>query len=564
MDANSNLPLSVLMSNQTQLHEVRRRSAGFHPSIWGHYFLPYSTQTKEADTQEWQEHQQLKEKVKNMLVEAPHISSQKLDLINKIQRLGVSYQFEKEIEATLQLIFRSYYESNIQQDENDLYIVSLRFRLLRQHGYCVPCRVFEKFTEFDGKFKESLTDNVQAIINLYEASHLRVHGEKILDEALTFSTSYLQSMQPANLTDHLKSQVSEALKWPICKRLTRIEAKRYISIYESDQSHDVVLLKFAKLDFNMLQKEHQWEIGCLTRWWKELDFAKKLPFARDRLVECYLWTLGVYFEQQYYLPRKFLTEVLAIATVIDDLFDVHGTLEELLLFNNAIQRWDVSAINELPEYMRVCYIALLDIYAQMEKELGPKGRAYQVNYAITEMKKLVGAYYDEAKWFHDGSPPNFEEYMKNAIASSGITMVATSSLVGMSEDFVTKEVFDWVAKEPLMVRASEIIARLMNDIAGHKVEQQRGDVDSTVECYMKQYEKSEEETVKELQEQITNAWKDINQELLIPTVVPMHILIQIANVARVIDLLYKNGDIYTHSKIELKIVITSLLVDPVV
>ncbi|XP_031097222.1 valencene synthase-like [Ipomoea triloba] len=354
MAANNNIPLSVLTSHD--MHKGSRRSAGFHPSIWGHYFLPYSTQTKEANTQECQEHQQLKEKVKNILVEAPQISSQKLELINKIQRLGVSYQFEKEIEATLQLIFRRYYESNIQEDdENDLYIVSLRFRLLRQHGYPVPCGVFEKFTGFDGKFKES--DNVQAIINLYEASHLRVHGENILDEALIFSTLYLQSMQP-NLTNHLKSQVNEALKRPIWKRLTRIEAKRYISIYEFDESHDVVLLKFAKLDFNMLQKEHQWEIGCLTRW-------------------------------------------------------------------------DASAINELPEYMRVCYIALLDIYAQMERELGPKGRAYQVNYAISEMKKLVGAYYEEAKWFHDGSPPNFEEYMKNAIASSGYMMVATSSLAGI-------------------------------------------------------------------------------------------------------------------------------------
>ncbi|XP_031096710.1 (-)-germacrene D synthase-like [Ipomoea triloba] len=115
-----------------------------------------------------------------------------------------------------------------------------------------------------------------------------------------------------------------------------------------------------------------------------------------------------------------------------------------------------------------------------------------------------------------------------------------------------------------MVRASAIIARLMNDIAGHEVEQQRGDVDSTVECYMKQYGKSEEETVKELQEQITNAWKDIKQECLEPNFVPMPILIQIANLAKVIDLLYKYGDIYTHSTTELKVVITSLLIDPVV
>lgn len=44
--ANNNLPLSVLTTSQTQMHEVTRRSAGFHPSIWGHYFLRYSSQPK--------------------------------------------------------------------------------------------------------------------------------------------------------------------------------------------------------------------------------------------------------------------------------------------------------------------------------------------------------------------------------------------------------------------------------------------------------------------------------------------------------------------------------------
>ncbi|XP_019181135.1 PREDICTED: (-)-germacrene D synthase-like [Ipomoea nil] len=560
--AASNQPLSVLTSNRTQLHEVTRRSANFHPTIWGDYFLSYSSRQKETNTQEQQEHHRLKEKVKNMLVEAPHISSQKLDLIDKLQRLGVSYQFKKEIEAILQHIFEAHHEFS-GKDENDLYMVSLQFRLLRQEGYHVPSNVFERFKDNDGKFKESLTNNVQAMLSLYEASHLRVHEEKILDEALTFTTSHLETMLPS-LTNSLRSEVRQSLQRPLHKRLTRIEAKRYISTYELDQSHNVVLLKFAKLDFNMLQKEHQWEIGSLTRWWKDMDFIKKLSFARDRLVECYLWALGVYFEPQYYLPRKFLTQVLALATVIDDIFDVYGTPNELLIFNDAIQRWDASAINELPNYMGVCYSALLDIYAQMEKELGPKGRAYQVKYAIIEMKKLVGAYYEEAKWFHDGSPPNFEEYMKNAIASSGYMMVATSSLVGIPEDFVTKEAFDWVTNEPLIVRASSIIARLMDDIAGHKVEQQRGDVDSAVECYMKQYGKSEEETVKDLQEQITCAWKDMNQECLKPTIVHMPILIRVVNLARVIDLLYKDKDIYTHSTTELKAIITSLLVDPII
>ena len=45
------------------------------------------------------------------------------------------------------------------------------------------------------------------------------------------------------------------------------------------------------------------------RWWKDLDFATKLPFARDRIVECYFWIVSVYFEPQYSLARKIHLQV---------------------------------------------------------------------------------------------------------------------------------------------------------------------------------------------------------------------------------------------------------------
>nr|GMD74169.1 (E,E)-germacrene B synthase-like isoform X2 [Ipomoea batatas] len=487
-----NQPLSILTSNRPQLHEVTRRSANYHSTMWGDYFLPYSSQGKKADDpqEEWQEHGQLKEKVKNMLVGAPYICSQKLDLINNIQRLGVGYQFENEIEATLQHIFKVYYQLKVEKDEeDDLYAVSLRFRLLRQHGYHVSCNMFEKFLDGDGKFKESLTNNVQAILSLYEASHLRLHGETILDDALKFTTHYLDFVLP-NLTHPLRSQVSEALKQPIWKRLTRIEARRYISVYEGDETHDIILLKFAKLDFNLLQKEHQKELGNLTRW-------------------------------------------------------------------------DPSVVNELPEYMRLCYVSLLDVYAEMEKELAVKGGSYRINYAKNEMKKLLRGYYQEAKWFHDGYSPKFEEYMKVALVTGAYMMLSTNSLVGMYQDFVTEEAFNWVTREPLMVRASSVICRLIDDMAGHEFEQQRGHLDSAVECYIKQYGKSKEETFNEFRGRVNNAWKDINQECLKPTVFPMPILIRVVNLARVIDLLYKDGDNYTHPTAKLKALITSVLVDPI-
>nr|GMD52385.1 (-)-germacrene D synthase-like [Ipomoea batatas] len=532
MAANSQL-LSALPSNQTPMDEVTRRSANFHPTIWGDYFLTYSSQPMEVDTEDWLEHQKLKEEIKNMLVEAPNISSQKLDLINKIQRLGVYYQFENEIDASLEYIFKAYDDFNDGEDENDLYVVSLRFRLLRQDGYHVSAGVLEKFKDCNGKFKESLINNVQAMLSLYEASHLRVHGKQILEEALTFTTSRLESMLP-HLSDPLRSQVREALKQPIRRRLTRLDAQKFISTYEHDGTQDALLLKFAKLDFNLLQRQHQRELGSLTRWWKGLDVPNKLPFARDRLVECYFWTLGTYFEPKYQLARKFILKIISLTSIVDDIYDVYGTADELKLFTDAVQRWDVSATNQLPEYMRSTYIYLLDTYAEMEKELANEGESYRVNYAKIEMTKLVGAYHEESKWYNDGCSPTFEEYMKVALITG-----------------------------PLIVRASEIVGRLMDDITGYEFEQQRGHFESSVQIFMKEYGKSKEETTTELQEQVINAWKDINQECLKPTVFPMPILTRILNLTRVIDLLYHDGDLYTHSKTKLKQIITSTLVNPI-
>ncbi|CAA3000096.1 (-)-germacrene D synthase-like [Olea europaea subsp. europaea] len=113
---------------------------------------------------------------------------------------------------------------------------------------------------------------------------------------------------------------------------------------------------------------HQKELSDITQWWKALEFEKKLPFARDRLVECYFWILCVYFEPQYSLARKILTKVIATASTIDDIYDVYGTLDELKLFTDAIEMWDFSAGDQLPSYMQYFYKSLLDVYLEAERE----------------------------------------------------------------------------------------------------------------------------------------------------------------------------------------------------
>ena len=74
-------------------------------------------------------------------------------------------------------------------------------------------------------------------------------------------------------------------------------------------------------------------------WWKDLEFKIRLPYARDRLVECYFWSVSVYFEPQYALARRILTKVIGIASIIDDTYDVYGTIDELQVFTDAVHRF---------------------------------------------------------------------------------------------------------------------------------------------------------------------------------------------------------------------------------
>lgn len=88
---------------------------------------------------------------------------------------------------------------------------------------------------------------------------------------------------------------------------------------------------------------------------------------------------------------------------------------------------------------------------------------------------------------------------------------------------------------------------------------------SAIECYMKQHGVSEEEAVKVLKQEIGNAWKDINGELLkLSDDVPKPLLDRFLNLARAIDFMYKDGkDHCTHSYF-MKDNVASLLRDPAI
>lgn len=54
----------------------------------------------------------------------------------------------------------------------------------------------------------------------------------------------------------------------------------------------------------------------------------KLGFCRDRAVEMYLWSLDMVPWEECSRARIVLAKVVGLATLMDDIYDVHATFEE--------------------------------------------------------------------------------------------------------------------------------------------------------------------------------------------------------------------------------------------
>lgn len=78
----------------------------------------------------------------------------------------------------------------------------------------------------------------------------------------------------------------------------------------------------------------------INRWWEQTSLGEKLPFARARVVESYIMTIigPLQLDQCGYNSRIMCSKANCLVTVIDDMFDVYGTLQELQLFNDTIRR----------------------------------------------------------------------------------------------------------------------------------------------------------------------------------------------------------------------------------
>ncbi|THU71986.1 hypothetical protein C4D60_Mb04t07340 [Musa balbisiana] len=374
-----------------------------------------------------------------------------------------------------------------------------------------------------------------------------------------------------HLEPHLREHVAHALELPLNWRMPRLQTRSFIEACQQRKANtNPVLLELAKLDFNRVQSIHQRELREVSRyfelalleschvhsalvhksanfspnfwlsirWWRNLGLAQRLRFSRDRLMENYFWTVGWAFEPQFARCSEAQTKANCLITTIDDVYDVYGTMDELELFTDAVDRWDVNATGKLPEYMKICFLALFnttnDTAYKVMKEKGLDiiphlTKAFHFLNSAT--LGFSGQMYARHTWWKQGDTTRatHEEYLENA-------------LVSVSGDDVSQETLEDFHGCPEIARRSSMILRLCDDLGTSKDELERGDVPKSIQCYMHESGLSEYEARYHIRRLIREKWRAINGDPSFTSRFEENLKMMIINVPRMAQCMCQYGD----------------------
>ncbi|XP_050893879.1 (3S,6E)-nerolidol synthase 1 isoform X2 [Lathyrus oleraceus] len=476
-----------------------------------------------------------------------------LHMIDVMQRLNIDYHFQEEIEAFLTREYVCHH--------HDLHEIALRFRLLRQRGHFVPSEVFNKFKNKEEKFDPKLGENIKGMIDLFEASHLSMAEEDILDGAKEFSMKILKE-KVAQLDNREAMFVRKTLEYPFHKTLPMFTSRNfyYGHLYGTNKWFDS-LKELAKVDFSFLQHLRHQEIIEISKWWKELGLANELPFARNQPLKWYMWSLACLVDPTLSEERIELTKPISLIHIIDDIFDIYGTLDELTLFTEAVSSWNIdTAMEKLPNYMKPCFRALYDQTNEISSKIYEKHALDPKDSLQNTWKTLCKAFLVEAKWFASGKMPSAEEYLKNGIVSCGVHVVLVHLFFILGKG-ITKQNIDKLDTIPPIISSPATILRLWDDLGNAEDENQQGNDGSYVSCLMMDQPEyyCRRKATDEAMTKICNAWRSLNQECLFDSHFNKEFRNASLNLARMVPLMYSYDD--QHSLIELEDQVHSLLYD---
>ncbi|KAI4347973.1 hypothetical protein L6164_008741 [Bauhinia variegata] len=538
ISCNSNKTLCMASTNVLN-DAIVRRSAKNQKPVWNDDYIQ-SLSNAYVDKSLEKRHDELKREVRMMFDKVLNTLDQ-LELIDILQRLGLAYHFEDQIKRSLESLY-----DNINNGAENIW-------------YC-----FKNFQDNMGNFKATTIENIEGLLSLYEASYLSIEGETLLDEAKCFTSKHLKEFVKNEGCDtSMVKKIGHSLEIPLHWRLPILEARWFMDIYSKSSKMNSLLLELSKLDFNKVQAIYHDDLKLASRWWSNIGLGEKFSFARSRLVESFLWNVGVASEPHLRYFRRMSAALYQLITMIDDVYDVYGTIEELELFTNAMERWDTDALENLPNYMKMCFLAAYNYVNEIAFDVLKEKGFNIIPYLKKGWVDLCKAYMKEAKWYHSGYKPSFDEYLENGWVSFGGPNVLIHNYF-MAANPITMEALTCFEQDyPNIVYLSQMIFHLTGDLGTCLREIRVGDVPKSMECYMNEKGVSESEAKEHVRSLIDLTWKKMNEDVLTSSPFP-HSFKEIAmNVARMSLWMYEFADGHTDEDPVTKDRIASLLIEPV-
>ncbi|KAK6138318.1 hypothetical protein DH2020_027902 [Rehmannia glutinosa] len=509
-----------------------RRSANYKPTIWNNEYLQ-SLISVYGEDRFLRRAKKLKVEV-SALLDRTNDPYDQIEVVDVLQRLGIFYHFTDYIDTVLKNI-------NI-------------------HGW--NKEVFKNFMDEIGNFRTTFCNDIKGLLSLYEASYLSMEGESILDAAKEFAAHHLKQKLKQNINENITEEIAHAFEFPLHCRMLRLESRWYIDTYEKRPDMNPFLLELAKLDFNIVQTMYQDELKELSRWHTKTRLAEKLSFARDRLVECFLWTVGFTFEPCFRYCRIMSVKFAVLITIIDDIYDVYGTLDELELFTEVVERWDINAAEQLPEYMKICFLALFNTVNEMAYDVLRDQGFNIIPHSTNRWAELCKKYLVEAKWYYSGYKPSLNEFLSNGWVSSTGPLLIVHAYFCMTNPLKDKSLKD-LKSHPEIMKWTSLVSRLADDLGTSTDELKRGDNPKSIQCYMHDTGCSEEDSRGYIKNLIGSTWKKINEDVLMNREYSRDFIKTSINFARISQCMYQHGDGHGIPDRESKARILSLVIEPI-
>uniref|UniRef100_A0ACD5TBY8 Uncharacterized protein n=1 Tax=Avena sativa TaxID=4498 RepID=A0ACD5TBY8_AVESA len=463
--------------------------------------------------------------VQELLYQHPRSNREMMTVVDHLKRLCIDHYFQYEIkiivDSCVELI-----------NSDDLLDATLSLRLMREGGFHISAdEVLQKFANSNGDFNLAHRKDIRGLMSLHDMAHLNM-GEASLYKAKEFSGKHLRA-SIKYLEPNLARYVRQSLDHPYHMSLMQYKARHHMSYLQSLPTTNIAIEKLALAEFELHKSFHQMEMQEVKRWWMDLGLAREIPAARDQIMKWYMWPMTALQGFSFSRYRIEITKIISFIYIVDDIFDIVATQEELSLLNDSIKTWDLAATDSLPSYMRSCYKAIFtvtnDIADMATKEHG-------VN-PIDHLQKAWATLFDgfmlEKKWLSSNQVPSSDDYLRNGIITSGAPLVFLHLFFMLGHDLTDDcDHIHHVISHPAK------IMRLWDDMGSAKDEAQEGLDGSYGELYLRENPHANVE--EHILQMIAKEWEELNRECLFRSRLSMsHTFLEaLLNFARMVGVMY--------------------------